>query len=24
VLDVHQVLTLFGEVLQEREPPIGW
>jgi predicted pyridoxine 5'-phosphate oxidase superfamily flavin-nucleotide-binding protein len=24
VLDVHQVLTLFGDVLQEREPPIGW
>ena len=24
VLDVHQVLTLFGEVLQEQEPPIGW
>ncbi len=24
VLDVHQVLDLFGEVLQEREPPIGW
>ena len=24
VLDVHQVLTLFGEVLQEREPLIGW
>lgn len=24
VLDVHQVVSLFGEVLQEREPPIGW
>lgn len=24
VLQVHQVLTLFGEVLQEREPNIGW
>ncbi len=24
VLQVHQVLDLFGEVLQEREPEIGW
>jgi len=24
VLKVHQVLNLFGEVLQEREPEIGW